>query len=737
MGDKKKKKEVEKKGVKEYVTSFFALFAKSVFDLGLLVLIAFFVIFLYVYYTTVSPAALIHRAISETSIIYDRTGEYELYRMYGEENRKVIAHDEIPDHMRHTTIAAEDDNFYNHNGIDIYGIIRAAQKNFTSGDIAQGGSTITQQLVRNTFLTREKTIKRKFTEIVLAIKMERHYEKDQILDFYLNEVPYGSNAYGVQAAAEVYFGKNASELTLDEAAMLAALPKATTYYSPYGNNIDALKARQRAIIERLGDLGLYSDEEVQQALDRDTFAALKEFREEIDAPHFVFYVREQLEQLYGTDVLRRGGLKVYTTLDYDMQKRAEEDVAAYADKLPAYGASNAAMVAVQPSTGDVLAMVGSIDYFDKENDGEVNVALRLRQPGSSFKPIVYAAGFDKGYQPETLLYDVSTSFGKDGSGRDYVPQNFDGNHHGLVSVRKAIAGSLNVPAVKMLYLVGVDEAIDFAESLGITTLTDRDRYGLSLVLGGGDVKLLEEVGAFAVFANDGVRAPVHGINRVVDASGKEIGRAPEPERVVNADVARKMNSILSDNKARTYVFGPNAPVYIPERNVAAKTGTTQDYKDALTLGYTPELAVGVWVGNNDSTLMRPGSIGSKVAAPLWNTFITRELESLPDTQFKSYQKVESKNFMVTGRHPKGASKGGGGAVYYHKGTGKKISEEKARKMDPEKLEKKYTSGYGGHSILYYVNKDNPLDENAKPNRADPMLSLWDRALGGKPKKKDD
>jgi len=724
-----KKEQAQKKGVWYYTKLFVSVLVKSIFDLGLITGIALFVIFLYTYYTSVDPAALVHRAIYETSTIYDKTGEHELYEMHGEENRKVITHDEIPDYLRRATIAAEDDNFYNHKGIDPYGILRAAYKNFIVGEAAQGGSTITQQLVRNTFLSREKTIKRKFTEIVLAIKMERYYTKDEILDFYLNEVPYGSNAYGAQAAAEVFFGKEAKDLTLDEAALLSSLPKATTYYSPYGNNTEKLKARQKSIIERLGRLGMYESEEIENALNADTLANLNEFHEEIDAPHFVFYVREQLEKMYGKDVLQRGGLKIYTTLDYDMQKRAEEDVSAYAKKLPSFGASNAALVAVQPKTGDVLAMVGSIDYFDKENDGEVNVALRLRQPGSSFKPIVYAAGFDKGYQPETLLYDVPTSFGKAGNGKEYRPQNFDGNHHGLVSVRKALQGSLNVPAVKMLYLTGIDNAIDFAETLGFTTLTDRQRFGLSLVLGGGEVKLLEHVGAFAVFANDGVRAPVHGIDKVVDATGKEIGGPPETERVISEQIARKMNDILSDNKARAYVFGSNAPVYIPGKKVAAKTGTTQDYRDALTLGYTPELAVGVWVGNNDSTLMRAGSIGSKVAAPLWNTFISRELESLPDTQFEPYQKVSSSNFMVTGNRPDGVSNGGE-TQYYNKHSGKRISAEKARKMDPKKLEKKYRSNFGGHSILYYVNKDMPLDEGAKPNFADPMLKLWDEGISG-------
>jgi 1A family penicillin-binding protein len=742
MGEKKlaKKKEREKKkgdnkkSIKQYILSFFGTITKSVFDLSMIVVAALFVIFLYTYYTSVSPLALVNRSVTETSIIYDSTGEHELYKMHGEENRKIIPHDEIPQYLRLATIAAEDDNFYNHKGIDPFGILRAAQKNFVAGGAAQGGSTITQQLVRNTFLSREKTIKRKFTEIVLAIKMERYYTKDEILDFYLNEVPYGSNAYGAQAAAEVYFGKDAKDLTLDEAAMLASLPKATTYYSPYGNNTEKLQARQKSIINRIGELGLVDEEEVKEALETDTLAKLIEFREEIDAPHFVFYVREQLEQMYGDNVLRRGGLKIYTTLDYEMQKRAEEDVSAYAEKLPSFGASNAALVAIQPATGDVKAMVGSIDYFDKENDGEVNVALRLRQPGSSFKPIVYAAGFDKGYQPETLLYDVPTNFGKDGSGKAYIPQNYDGQNHGLVSVRKAIQGSLNVPAVKMLYLTGIDNAIDFAELLGFTTLGERNRFGLSLVLGGAEVKLLEHVGAFSVFANDGVRAPVHGINRIVDSTGKEIGSPPVSERVISEQVARKINNILSDNKARTYVFGPNAPVYIPGKKVAAKTGTTQDYRDALTLGYTPELAVGVWVGNNDGKLMRPGSIGSKVAAPLWNTFMSRELESLPDTQFEDYVTVKSSNPMVTGNKPGDVGNGNGSLEYYSKTNGKKISAEKARKMDPKKLEKKYRTKFGGNSILHYINKDMPLDESAQPNFKDPMMKLWDESLSGKYKK---
>ncbi len=703
---------------------------KSIFDLGIIAVVAFLTVFLYAYYTTVAPGALTERAVTEASLIYDRTGEHELYRLYGEENRKVIPHDAIPDSMRQATIAAEDDRFYHHIGIDPFGILRSLKKNIEVGSRAQGGSTITQQLVRNTFLTREKTIKRKFLEIVLAIKIERHYTKDAILDYYLNEVPYGSNAYGIQSAAEIFFSKNASELTLDEAALLASLPKATTYYSPYGNNTEALVARQRSIITRLGSLGYYDHDTIAEALATDTLSKLVDFREDIDAPHFVFYVREQLEQLYGSDTVRRGGLKVYTTLDYDMQKRAEEDVVAYGSQLPAHGASNAALVAVKPATGEVLAMVGSLDYFDKKNDGEVNVALRLRQPGSSFKPIVYAAGFEKGYQPETLLYDVPTSFGPDGSGKEYRPQNYNLRYNGLVPVRKALAGSLNVPAVKMLYLVGMDNAIDFAEKLGITTLTQRKRYGLSLVLGGGEVKLLEETAAFAVFANDGVRAPVHGIARVVDAGGKEIYTAQQPDRVINEEVARKVNSILSDNDARTFIFGTNPSLTFTDKKVAVKTGTTQDFRDAWTVGYTPEIAVGVWVGNNDNRQMRGGADGSFVAAPLWRTFIERELQSLPDTPFHDYQKIEARIPMVTGMQPSGGSDD---AQYISIAGGKKISSSKARKMNPDKLAERYRATYDRHSILYYIDKDQPLNEEARPNYSDPMFGRWEAAVRGEGK----
>jgi membrane carboxypeptidase/penicillin-binding protein PbpC len=368
-------------------------------------------------------------------------------------------------------------------------------------------------------------------------------------------------------------------------------------------------------------------------------------------------------------------------------------------------------------------MVGSLDYWDKAKDGEVNVTTRLRQPGSSFKPIVYAAGFEKGYQPETLLYDVPTNFGPDGSGKDYIPNNYSMNYNGLVDVRKALAGSLNIPAVKMLYLVGVNRAIDFAEKLGFTTLTDRNRYGLSLVLGGAETKLVEQVGAFSAFANDGTMTPVHGIVSVVNSAGDELYKTPSAEQVMDPEVARKINSILSDNNARTFVFGAKTPLFFPDRKVAAKTGTTQDFRDALTVGYTPELAVGVWTGNNDNSQMKQGSDGIYVAAPLFHTFMERELQNLPDTQFQDYQKVTANIPMVTGMRPTDS----GNVRYIKIASGKQISAEKAAKMDPGE----YRIEGGAHSILYYIDKDQPLNEEAKPNFNDEMLKRWDAGVQGR------
>lgn len=579
---------------------------------------------------------------AQTTAILDSTGEHILYEVHGEENRKIVSHNEIPDNIRKVTIAAEDDSFYSHYGFDVKSIARALKTNLENDHISQGGSTITQQLARNVYLTREKTIKRKVKELLIAVKIERKNSKDDILDYYLNAVPYGANAYGIEAAAQVYFGKIAKDLTLDEAAFLAALPKAPSYYSPYGANKNDLFLRQQFIIARTEDLGLISEEEALLASKENTFSKVLDFKNKIDAPHFVFYVLSELEEKYGREILEKDGLRVVTTLNYDFQKIGEKVVEDGVNaKVKMFGGSNAALAAVDPKSGGILTMVGSKDYFDDSIDGQVNVTTRLRQPGSSIKPIIYAAAFEKGYQPETRITDAQTNFGPDGSGMNYIPRNYSGDYKGNISVRQALAMSLNIPAVKTLKYVGIDNAINMAERLGISTFTDRKNYGLSLAIGGADVTLLQEVGAYSVFANDGFKRTVTSIKEIVDSDGNIIYSMNElsGSRVIDPEISRKISSILSDNEARTPVFGPRNLLHIDGKNVAAKTGTTQDFRDAWTVGYTPSIAVGVWAGNNNSVSMRGGADGSVVAAPMWNSFMRQVIDKIPQESFIAYTPV--------------------------------------------------------------------------------------------------
>lgn len=653
---------------------------------------------------------LTERPLAQTSIIYDRAGQHVLYEIHGDINRKVLSHEEISDFVRFATIAAEDDEFYSHKGFDIKSIARAAKVNFETRSLKQGGSTITQQLARNALLTREKTFERKIKELFVAIKIEEVFTKDEILDMYLNEISYGSNIHGIQAAAEYYFGKNAANLTLGEAATLAALPNAPTLYSPHGDNLAALSKRREYILKRTALLGFTKQEEAEEALQEEIKVLPR--KKEIRAPHFVFHVIEELKKTFGREVIEKGGLRIITTLDIEKQGHAEEVVRKGAlENEDNYRAENAALVALDPKTGEVLVMAGSRDYFDKTIDGEVNVTTRLRQPGSAFKPIAYAKAFEKGFQPETLLYDVRTNFGPDGSGRNYIPRNYNNSFRGLVSMRDALAMSLNIPAVKTLYLASVRDTIGFAEKLGITTLTRKNEYGLSLVLGGGDITLLEGSSAYGVFANDGKRIPATAIKKVMTQDNKTLyEHQVEPLQVLDQQIARKINSILSDNKARVPVFGSQNKLFIPGKTVAAKTGTTQEYRDAWTIGYTPSVVVGVWAGNNDNTPMKPGAAGTFVAAPIWNEFMAYLLQDKPEESFADYQKVESDAFMISGKVEKTKS-------FYKKSSGEKISEEKAKKKKAKKVEVREESV--ARSLLYYVDKN------------DPMLKLWEAAIKGR------
>lgn len=662
--------------------------------------------------------ALTALPVPQTSFIYDRSGEHVLYEIHGEENRKVLSHDQIPSIVRQATVATEDASFYSHHGVDFTAIFRAAIANARAGRVVQGGSTITQQLARNAFFDRERTLRRKILETVMAVKIERAFSKDEILDMYLNRVPYGANTYGIESAAETYFGKPAQELSLDEAALLASLTKAPSINSPYkAKRLDAISARNRILI-RMAELGMVSNNQVEDALVTDTVEKIIPFSHPIKAPHFVFFVLDQLERKYGREALEQGGWRIYTTLDWDMQQQAERAVREGAAKNIRYGASNAALTAVDPKTGEILAMVGSKDFFDASIDGEVNVAVRPRQPGSSFKPIAYATAFEKGFQPETILTDKEINFGPDGSGKDYTPHNYDGKYHGTMPMRSALAQSLNIPAVQTLYLAGVRTTVDMAHRLGITTLNQPDRYGLALVLGGGEVKLLDMVSVFGVFATEGSKVPPRGVLTILDSSGKKILDEPmsKPEVVLDPEVARKISSILSDNVARTPIFGPHSPLILPDRPVAAKTGTTQNFRDAWTIGYTPSIAVGVWVGNNDNRPMRSGADGVFVAAPIWHDFMQTVTRGIPAESFAPYTPIESDKFLVTGKQD-------GGVKYFDTKSGKELSAKKAAKKKPSRVRIAF-DGTAEHSVLYYVNKDDPLGDTP-PDLSDPMLSRWE------------
>lgn len=615
------------------------------------------------------------------TIIYDRMGITELYRLYDEENRIIIDHDAIPDMVRYATIASEDTEFYSHHGINPLSIVRALWANLKSGEIEQGGSTITQQLARALYLSNDQTFERKFREALLAIKIDRALTKDEILDLYLNTIPYGSNAYGIEVAADLFFQKHARDLTIDESALLAALPNAPTYFSPYKTHENELRLRQEAILEKMYALGYISRDEYTLANSSDTLARITPRTQPITAPHFVFAVIDELRTRYSEEELRTQGFRVITTLDLDLQASGEQAVREGAKKNLVRGASNAALVALDAKTGDVLTMVGSKDYYDKSIDGNVNVTLEKRQPGSAFKPFAYATAFTKGFQPETPIYDRLINFGPDGSGKNYIPQNYDGKFHGLLTMRQALSMSLNIPAVQTLALAGVADTIKLATAMGITTLNEPNRYGLSLVLGGAEVRPLDMANAFSVFGQEGRAHTTRTIHTIFNTAGTEIAlhEKQQDKQVLDPEVARKINSILSDNSARTPIFGPNSPLAFPTGvTVAGKTGTTQNFRDAWTVGYTPSIAVAVWAGNNDNRPMNPGADGIYVAAPIWRDFMNQALKRFPETGFTAYKPAPSKQARTLLPEK---------TIYIDKKTGREIPESKAKKMKKGRVEK--------------------------------------------------
>jgi len=608
--------------------------------------------FVYLYKTLPNPTSGAMLAAPESTRILDKNGEL-LYEVHGEVKRTLIPLSDIPVNLKNATIALEDKEFYRHYGFDLSSILRALKANIDHGEIQQGASTITQQLARIAFLDKEPTYSRKIKELVLAVKIEKKYTKDEILEMYLNNIPYGSNAYGIEAASEMYFGKPARELNLLECAYLAALPKAPSSYSPYGSNIAALHKRAKSAIIRMLELGYLTDAEEKEALAEGELK-FKRIPIKINAPHFVFYILDILNKEYGEKKVQQGGMIVYTSLDIKLQSQAEKIVRDQGFiNEEKYGAGNAALVALNPRNGEILAMVGSRNYFEP-GDGAFNVALSLRQPGSSFKPYVYVTAMENGLNPATMLMDVQTNFAKDNHGVAYIPHNYSGRNYGPVSVRKALAGSLNIPAVKTLVLVGIDKSIDTAERLGLTTLKERKRFGPALVLGGAEVKLLEHTAGLGALGNGGVKQNLSPILKIIDTRNNIIFEKENSSgtEAVDPQAAFLINSILSDTEARKFIFGRNKNLDIPGREVAVKTGTTQDFRDAWTIGYTPSLAVGVWVGNNDNSPMRFGADGSVVAAPIWKKFMDETIaKQAPEKFTRPEGIVELSVDRLTGKYP--------------------------------------------------------------------------------------
>lgn len=665
--------------------------------------------FLIIYYLKdlPRPEKFTEGFVSESTKIYDRTGKHLLYEIFGAERRTIVPADKIPDFLKKAVVAAEDKNFYKHRGIDIKAIFRAILYDLKLKKPVQGASTITQQLIRSFFLTRKKTLSRKTREIILSIETERRYSKDQIISWYLNLIPFGSNIYGVEQAAKKFFGKNVSQISLAEAALLAGLIKAPSYYWPYGKHFNELLKRKDYLLERMEKLGFISKKEKESAK-REEIKLLPNI-EKMLSPHLVFMVKNYLERKYGKEYIKKAGLKVITTLDLDFQKTNEKILQEELEKLKVYNAFNGSILCANPKTGEILSLVGSKDYFGTafpknclagkncKFDPKVNTVLSLRQPGSALKPFVYFAAFLKGFTPETIVWDVQTEFNpncpgnpksfleKDRFGQKcYHPKNYDNKFLGPIKLKSALAQSRNVPSVKVLYLVGIKNALKILKKFGITSLKEPKRYGLSLVLGGGEVTLFELVQGYSVFAQEGKKSPLFFIKEIRDQKGNILEKTKKtPLQIFPKNQIRMINKILADNSLRAPMFGRNSLLKIPGYEVAVKTGTTQNFNDAWTIGYTPSLVCGVWVGNNDnSATKKPGVL---LAGKIWHKIMKNKLKKLPKENFNP---------------PKISL------------TGKEILDG----ILPTKT----------HSILYFINKEDPLSD--KDSKKDPLFKNWEKGI---------
>ncbi len=700
-----------------------------------LLLIAFFLaggaLFFWVTTLKIPDINEIHRLkIAQSTKIYDSTGEVLLYNVHGDETRTVVPIENISKYAQQAAVAIEDKDFYNHHGIKITSILKAAWDNFWgTGRFKRGGSTITQQVIKNTLLTREKTYTRKIKEAILAYKLEKLWTKDQILELYLNEAPYGGTIYGIEEAALYYFNKHASELDIAESAYLAAMPQAPTTYSPYGKHRKTLDARKDTVLRLMLNQGYITPDQYKEAREEEVEFVFKTKTSGLKAPHFVMYVIKQLEEMYGKEALKTDGLKVITSLNYDLQEKMQEIVkenALVAEKD--YGAENAAAVAIESKSGNIIAMVGSRDYFDESIDGKVNITTAKRQPGSSFKPYVYLTALEMGYTPKTVIWDVDTEFSlscdptlPDVEARRnkncYRPKNFDWytDHpfKGPMKLENALPESRNIPAIKMLYLVGVDKAIANAKLFGIKSLNKpASFYGLSLVLGGGEVQLLNHVSAYSTFSNEGIRIEPVAILEVRDDKDNLIyEHRVEKKRVIDAKYVQNLNKILSTDSLKYPTFGVNSSLYFNNR-VASKTGTTNNNKDSWTVGYDAgNFAVGVWIGNNDnrSAKRNPGKITYKI----WRDSVKELLKLYPTVDFPEAPSLINSETKPSLR----GIIGGGTTIKIDIKTGTLATDETPEEFIKEIVIPSY------HSILHWVDKSNPT--GPVPEEKDPAYENWE------------
>lgn len=654
--------------------------------------IFFIFIFFFIFKDLPNPAGLKnYRVIPVSTQILDRNGKL-LYDVYKEENRTPVRIHELPSAVKQATIAIEDKDFYKHRGISIFGgMVRAFKDTFILKKGLQGGSTITQQLVKGALLSPERTIRRKLREVVLALWTEQILSKDDILELYLNQVPYGGSAYGVEQASWTYFDKPAKELNLAQSAFLAGLPRAPSLYSPYSNP-DLAKKRRNDVLNEMYNQKYITLKQRDEAKKEEL--NIKPFKTKINAPHFVFYVKALLEKQYGAQTVEEGGLKVFTTLDLDLQKKAEEVVNEELEKITRLRVTNGAALVTRPPTGEILAMVGSSDYF-ATSSGTFNVTTALRQPGSSIKPINYAIGIDRRLvNAATVFVDDRVCFRTPGQ-KPYCPENYDGRFHGLTQLRFALGNSYNIPAVKMMEINGVENFIASAPAFLIDSFKDPSRYGLSLTLGGGEVTMIEMAQAFSAFANEGIPKKLVSVLKVTDKNNKVIYEYKDPnfvsdikkpltypnylaisgKRAISQQTAFIISHILLDNNARAAAFGTSSQLVVKgHKAVSVKTGTTDNKRDNLTYGYTPNFLVGVWVGNNDNTPMHPSlTSGVTGAAPIWNRIMLTVLEKQPDLWPRKPDGVEGRQVCadsgaLMSRTPEGTESCGSRFEYFIKGS---------------------------------------------------------------------